>query len=441
VTDRTVDITIVGLGPGDRARRTRAVQEAVDNAETLFLRTARHPGIEDLAGRAAAVALEELPGRNGRDWSVEVNAVCDAAARGTVVLAVPGHPRYGERLVIDTIAEAERRGLTIEVHEGLSAIDMVSTALRFDPMVADVHIVDARQLVESVPKDGFQGGYASFSPLRPMLFSRVYGNRIAAPLARLLLRILPPEHPVIIVEAAGILGSESIEETTVAGLEDAKPAHLSSVWVPPLDRLSAGRDPRTLQHVVARLRMPDGCPWDRKQSNATLRDALIDEVYEAVDAIDVGDMENLAEELGDLFLLIAMHAQIAEEAGQFTLEDVYDGIATKIVRRHPHVFGDDAAEHAEEVVGLWQRIKAEEREGGKRATKASDGQPHAMPALERAKRVLKKRPHPQPASNADATGDQLLAIVAGIIDAGDDPEAALRAALERHVEATERDIP
>ncbi|HEV2129379.1 MAG TPA: hypothetical protein VGR22_12245, partial [Thermomicrobiales bacterium] len=113
--------------------------------------------------------------------------------------------------------------------------------------------------------------------------------------------------------------------------------------------------------------------------------------------------------------------------------------ATKIVRRHPHIFGDDAAEHAEEVVGLWQRIKAEERANGKQATKAADGQPHAMPALERAKRVLKKRPLPEAASDADATGDRLLAVIAGIIDAGEDPDAALRAALERHVAATNRD--
>src|SRR5690606_8655138 len=206
--------------------------------------------------------------------------------------------------------------------------------------------------------------------------------------ARQLSRILPPDHPLTLISEAG-LPSESREQITLADLAEHQGGPLLAIFVPPLPVLDAGRDARTLQHIVARLRQPDGCPWDRKQTNATLKGALVDEVYEAVDAINAGDMENLAEELGDLFLLIAMHAQIAEEAGHFTLEDVYEGIATKIVRRHPHVFGDDAAEHAEEVVGLWQKIKAEERANGKTSTKAADGQPRSMPGLERAARVLK----------------------------------------------------
>jgi tetrapyrrole methylase family protein/MazG family protein len=432
----TADITIVGLGPGDPARRTMAVQQALDAAERLFLRTAHHPGIEDLASRDGVVVLDQLPRGRG-DWSAEASVVCDAAAGGPVVLAVPGHPRYGERLVIDTIAEAERRGLSVDVLPGLSVIDMMSTALGIDPMVADVQIVDARQLVEQAPKPAFSGGSFPFTPLRPMLFSRVYGSRVSEPLARLLRRVLPADHPVTIVLAAGIPGEERLTHTTVAELGRISPGHLASVWVPPLDRLDAGRDPRTLQHIVARLRQPDGCPWDRKQDNATLRNALIDEVYEAADAIDAGDMENLAEELGDLFLLIAMHAQIAEEDDQFTLEDVYEGIATKIVRRHPHVFGDEAAQHAEDVVGLWQRIKAEERANGKKPTKAADGQPRSMPALERATRVLKKHPLPASGAASNDPGDRLMAAIAGIIDAGDDPDAALRAALERHVKASD----
>src|SRR5699024_707393 len=117
------------------------------------------------------------------------------------------------------------------------------------------------------------------------------------------------------------------------------------------------------------------------------------EVYEVIDAIDTDDDANLTEELGDLLLLIMMHSQIAEERGAFTLEDVYHGIATKIVRRHPHVFGDDAAGNADEVVGLWQQIKQQEKaESPGKPEKAPDGQPHSMPALERASRVLKKHP-------------------------------------------------
>src|SRR5699024_3871120 len=125
------------------------------------------------------------------------------------------------------------------------------------------------------------------------------------------------------------------ESITLTELADHPGGPMLAIYVPPLEVLDATRDPCTPQHIVARLRRPDGCPWDRKQDHTSLRDSIIDEAYEVVDAIDAGDDANLAEELGDLLLLIMMHAQIAEEAGTFTLEDVYDGISRKIVRRHP----------------------------------------------------------------------------------------------------------
>ena len=189
------------------------------------------------------------------------------------------------------------------------------------------------------------------------------------------------------------------------------------------------------RHPIARLRAPEGCPWDRKQTHATLRDSILDEAYEVVDAIDAGDDANLAEELGDLFLLIAMHAQLAEEAGTFTLEDVYAGIATKIVRRHPHVFGDEEAREAGQVVGLWNRIKQEEKAANPdRPEKAADGQPHSMPALVRAPGVLAKHPvDVDSAASAEERSRALLDAVAAVVHAGDDPERVLREALAAHV--------
>lgn len=437
------DITIVGLGPGPAELRTLAVQRALDNARHVYIRN--HPGADfgDLLDRpnVTDVATLRAPGSpSDSRWRASAQAVVDGAGDGPVVLAIPGHARFGEMLTVETIGAAKARGLRVEVLDGISMIDLLCSALELDPVRERVQLMDGRSISQLQQDAPFDGGKLTATPRFPMLITHVYDNAIMRPLARQLSRILPPEHPLTLVSEAG-LPDESREQLTLADLADHPGGPLLAIYVPPLPVLDADRDPRTLQHIVARLRQPDGCPWDRKQTNATLKGALVDEVYEAVDAIDAGDMDNLAEELGDLFLLLAMHAQIAEEAGHFTLEDVYEGIATKIVRRHPHVFGDEAAEHAEEVVGLWQKIKAEERANGKKPTKAADGQPRSMPALERAARVLKKHPIKNAGPGSNDPGDRLLAAIAGIMDAGEDPDAALRAALERHVKATEPPNP
>jgi len=435
VSERTADITIVGLGPGDPARRTVEVQEALDSAQQIFLRADGHPNIDDLTTRPGVVICDGM--RRGK-WSEAVDAICAAGSEHPVVLAVPGHPRYGERIVVKTIAEARQQGLTIRVLGGLSAIDLVSIALDMDPLIDDLQIVDARQIVDAIGDDTFGGGLFPFTPLRSMLFSRVHDATVTRGLARLLARVFPGRHQVTVLQAAGIDGQERISITTVAELLDLDPGQLVSFWVPPLDTLDAHRDPRTLQHIIARLRAPAGCPWDRKQTTGSLRNGLIDEVYEAVDAIDAGDMDNLAEELGDLVLLIVMHAQIAEEAGHFTLEDVYEGITTKIIRRHPHVFGDHENSDDMDVVGLWKRVKSEEKASGKVSSteKAADGQPRSMPAITRAGRVLQKHPLPQDGTGPKGPGGEMLALIAGIIAAGDDPDAVLRDALNHHVEAS-----
>jgi MazG family protein len=122
--------------------------------------------------------------------------------------------------------------------------------------------------------------------------------------------------------------------------------------------------------ISARLRRPDGCPWDREQTHASLRKHLLEEAYEVYDALEAGATPELAGELGDLWLQIVLHAQLAAEAGVFDLTDVQAAIATKIVRRHPHVFGDTVARTASDVNRQWERIKADER-----ATAAAEAEP------------------------------------------------------------------
>lgn len=122
-----------------------------------------------------------------------------------------------------------------------------------------------------------------------------------------------------------------------------------------------------LENIIARLRAPDGCPWDREQTHSSLKAACIEEAAEVVCGInileDTGNSDNFKEELGDLLLLIVMHAQIAEEEGLFTMDDVICGISEKMIRRHPHVFGEETASDSGEVLDKWNAIKKQEKTG------------------------------------------------------------------------------
>lgn len=142
-----------------------------------------------------------------------------------------------------------------------------------------------------------------------------------------------------------------------------------------------------LREIVAQLRSPNGCPWDREQTHSTLRGALVEECYEVIDAIERADDANLKEELGDLLLHVVMHAQMADERGVFALEEVAAGVCEKMIRRHPHVFGDSLAQDSTEVLRQWEQIKRIEK--GSDAS-LLDGLPSSLPALLRAQNAQKK---------------------------------------------------
>jgi len=134
----------------------------------------------------------------------------------------------------------------------------------------------------------------------------------------------------------------------------------------------------TLVDIIARLRAPNGCPWDRKQTHASLRENLLSECYEVLEALDEGDSEKLRNELGDLLMQIVLHTQIATEAGEFELGDVIESISAKLIHRHPHVFGSKKVKDAEEVAHDWEELKKEEREEG---VSMLESVPKSMPAL------------------------------------------------------------
>ncbi|HXF72675.1 MAG TPA: nucleoside triphosphate pyrophosphohydrolase [Actinomycetota bacterium] len=226
----------------------------------------------------------------------------------------------------------------------------------------------------------------------------------------------------------------------------------------PVPSSRAGERLLDLVRVMARLRAPGGCPWDREQTHRSLARHLLEEAHEVLDAIDADDRRRLREELGDLLLQVAFHAQIAADDGAFDIDDVAEGIVGKLIRRHPHVFGDASVSGPEEVLRNWERIKAEE----KGEHHVEHDIPPTLPALARAAKVQRRAAgagfdfrstgaaveklreeveelaQAPPERAEDELGDVLFAAVAVARKLGVDPEGALRRTVRRFSERYER---
>ena len=235
--------------------------------------------------------------------------------------------------------------------------------------------LEASRPVVIVPLSVLRAGPAGAPEVEP-LPGRA-GPASTDPLA-LIRRLYPSDHPV------GLFGAA--DGTTVGSLDADRLG--TPFYLAPVAPELALAGPWAMPWISARLRRPDGCPWDREQTHGSLRKHLLEEAYEVYDALEAGATPELAGELGDLWLQVVLHAQLAAEAGVFDLADVQAAIASKIVRRHPHVFGDAEARTAADVNRQWERIKADERaaaadETGGDATPRSalDGISPSMPAL------------------------------------------------------------
>ena len=211
----------------------------------------------------------------------------------------------------------------------------------------------------------------------PALLMGVDSPTLAAHLRDVLLTVYPREHEINLVEGqrSKVERLENLQPSTF----DFRPA--TCIFVPALAEGSAFE---SFAEIVAHLRAPDGCPWDKEQTHESLRTHLLEESYEALEAIDLGDFASMREEFGDLLLQIVLHAQIASEAGHFTMTDVVKGIHDKIVRRHPHVFGDVKLDGVDGVLANWERLKEAERGKKKEGKGLLDGVPLALPALTQA---------------------------------------------------------
>jgi tetrapyrrole methylase family protein/MazG family protein len=374
-------VTIVGLGPGDPGLLTVEAWRVLQSASEIYVRTRQHPTVESLPASAVIHSFDDIYEHSDTFEQVygEITSrVVELGGRSQgVIYAVPGHPLVGEASVHRILALAEKSGLTLRIVEGLSFVEPVCTRLKLDGLNG-LQIADATELALR--------HYPEFNPDLPLLVAQLYNRDLAADVKLVLMMLYPDDHEITLVRAAGT-GDERVRTIPLYELDRCQEIdHLTSLYVPPLSE--HGSLP-AFQEVVARLRAPGGCPWDREQTHRSLRPFLLEETYEVLQALDNADITCLNEELGDLLLQILLHTQIAIEQGEFKMADVVSQIVAKLKRRHPHVFGQVQVSDAEEVLVNWEQIKSEEKNHD-RVGGTTAGVPRSLPALARAQALQRR---------------------------------------------------
>ncbi len=375
----TTGITILGLGPGDPASITREAWSLLESADEVYARTRHHGAWSGLPPHVSLHTFDSFYERMERFDEVYraiVDALLDLGRRPEGVLyAVPGDPTVGEAAVRSVRTRADEAGLPVRLVHGVSFLEPTLGLVGLDAL-------DGLQVADAI--DLGLHHHPPFTPDQPAVVGQLHSRLLASDVKLTLMNQYPAEHKVHLVQEAGMKSARA-EGLALHDLDqrDAFGLHTCLV-VPPLTRPSSFE---AFQEIVAHLRAPNGCPWDRQQTPTTLRPHLLEETYESLQAIDDGDDRALREELGDLLLQIVLQAQIATEAGAFTMADVVGDIADKIVRRHPHVFGDVHVDGVDEVLHNWEGLKEAERqaEGGSRGL--LDGVPAGLPALAQAMEV------------------------------------------------------
>ncbi|MBN2114644.1 MAG: nucleoside triphosphate pyrophosphohydrolase [Acidimicrobiia bacterium] len=369
-------ILIAGLGPAGLDRLPADLQgRLLDPGVTVVLRTLAHPAAAALAARRPVQPCDDLY-EQAADFEEVYRAIAARVLRlaesGPVAYAVPGSALVGERAVALIRAGAAAAGLAVEVVPGESFLELALERAGIDPLESGFQLLDGRALPEPL-----------LLPL-PTLIAQVDTPAVLYEVRDALLRLLPPEAPV--TRLADLGGPE--EQVEQLGLTDLAARHAGLRVTLFLDPAAPGWP--GLVRTMARLRRE--CPWDRRQTHHSLARHLIEEAYETVAALeglppeapsgepDYAGYVEAEEELGDLLLQVVFHATLATEAGVFGVEEVAEGIRRKLVRRHPHVFGEVEAATAEAVLANWEQLKQEEK--GRESL--LDGVPEVLPALSRA---------------------------------------------------------
>jgi len=383
----TGKIIIIGLGSGNEDSLSLGTYKLLKNSEEIYLRTRVHPIVDFLTKEQINFQTFDYLYDQSFEYEavyqeIATSLVNEARLGKTLVYAVPGHPMVAEKSVKNLIEAGKKEQIVVEVLGGESFLDTFFSRLNIDPIDGFLFLNG-----ETVTRD-------DIIPSKNILIGQVYNRFIASDLKLTLMEIYPDETPIWLVANLGIDGQEIIKQIPLYELdyEEQNFHHLSSLFIPAsISEQGEQRQFYKLVDTVNILRSPKGCPWDREQTHRSIRKNLIEETYELLDAIDAMDIDNMIEELGDVFLQVLFHSRIAEEEGYFNIYDVIEQLNLKLVRRHPHVFGDDAAQGAEEALDFWNKMKSKEKEAlGVNKTSVLDGIPKELPAILKAYKLQKK---------------------------------------------------
>ncbi len=358
---------VIGLGPGGLDQLTLGSYRRICSAKKVFTRTSQHPCVQDLMAEgvymesfdeiyATETSFEEVYERITEQLREELQKSLE------VIYTVPGHPMVAER-TIQLIEEKLAQEFKVVIHPAMSFVDEIFRALKFDPIKG--------VLIRNY--DGLKN--VALTGQEWLVIPQVYDKLLASDVKLDLMNAYPDDAWVYVVQALGT-ALEQVDKLPLYEMDHGEFDHLTTIVLPPnSDVVSFNK----LAKVMETLRAEGGCAWDRDQTHDTLKKYLIEESYEVLDAIEKKDMYNLCEELGDLLLQVVFHAQIASEASVFELQDVLRGVIQKMIRRHPHVFGEEKAETADDVIITWDRIKLKEKENDKLTNFFND--PKGLPAL------------------------------------------------------------
>lgn len=347
-------ITVIGLGAGDLAQLSLGTYRKLKETEFIFARTDQHPAVAELRSEGIVItSFDEIYEKNDSFQHVYeeiVDKLLVLSAEQPITFVVPGHPLVAEKTV-QLLVEKECAGIvTLDIAGGNSFLDPIFAALRIDP-------IEGFQLLDgtAMERDDIQ-------MTQHALIGQVYDAFVASEVKLSLMEKYAYDHPVTVVTAAGSTG-EKLRTVPLFELDRVTEIdNLTTIYVPPvLEQEARLKEWTTFRKIITALRAPDGCPWDREQTHASLKRYLIEEAHELLEAIDSEDDEAVIEELGDVLLQVFLHAQIGEDDGYFTMEDVLQSVGEKMIRRHPHVFGQEHVENSEEVLKNWQEIKREEK--------------------------------------------------------------------------------
>ena len=377
-------ITIMGLGPGSIENISLGSIERLKKSTHVYLRTQQHPMVSDLREmgihfKSFGWVYEENEDFQEVYKKIAKEVIERAKEEKEIIYAVPGHPLVAEESVERLIKLCKESQIEVKILPAMSFIDVLIGSLEIDP-IHGLKIIDGLQ-ISSQGCDTKVGN----------IITQVYSPLVASQVKLQLMEYYKDETMIWVVDAAGVKGQERLVCIPLYEL-DRQPwiGHLTSIYIPPIgpELLSGGHIGRLLD-IMETLRSEYGCPWDREQDHNSLKQNLIEEAYEVLDAIDRKSMLDLEEELGDLLLQVVFHSQIAKEDGYFSFNDVIRGICDKLVYRHPHIFSNVKVNETEEVLTNWEKLKKVEK-GMESQTEVLKAIPVSLPSLMRAFKVQKK---------------------------------------------------